>query len=422
MATSDHKSEATPQIYANMDAIESAAELINATLISKGYIDEKLKFNSINWQELIEDQTNANGKDRVSRLDELEITENLYNNDRNIINIIYSLLQSIERNKVQNKAFNKVIAQKDSTIAELNRKVDNLEERLSESEMKLERSVRSDQIQLNKRIQDLTHINKLQNQDINKLKNWCGDVKVKYHMEIKKKNLEIDQLKNMVLEKRNLSTTTSMGLPFSDDTPTKHFSPENSVSSNIIYNHNPIIDNYNPNSSPPESLRPLIDSEYEKIVVDLTELIDNLINENHKFAKFIQQVNEYYSNLNNSLNIVNIKALNQITLPNPSDIINLEEIEKSRANSGKGEAIDELESFDVINKPLLNNIYKNYHYIVNFVNSVDYHLELGQDKRGDANQEKIEELKRELEIVKNSWQDAIGTLESWKKYQSVSKK
>ena len=100
--------------YLDVEAIENASSLINATLLSKGYIDKKLLFNTIDWEELSRDQDTATP---------LQTTEELYNNDKNIINIIYSLVQSIDRNSAQNVQFNRVMAQKDDKIADLEDKV-----------------------------------------------------------------------------------------------------------------------------------------------------------------------------------------------------------------------------------------------------------------------------------------------------------
>lgn len=155
--------------YLDTESILNASDLINSTLISKGYITEKLNFNSINWKDLVQDQIENNIQE-LAKLDELKVTETIYNNDKNIINIIYSLLQSIERNKAQNKSFNKVISKKDSTIRDLQKKIESLEHQVDQSESRLNRFVQIDQLQLSKRVQDLSHVNKLQTQDLNKLK------------------------------------------------------------------------------------------------------------------------------------------------------------------------------------------------------------------------------------------------------------
>lgn len=38
--------------YLDKEAILNASELVNSTLMSKGYITEKLLFNTINWNEI----------------------------------------------------------------------------------------------------------------------------------------------------------------------------------------------------------------------------------------------------------------------------------------------------------------------------------------------------------------------------------
>ena len=407
--------------YLDTEAILNASDLINSTLISKGYITEKLNFNSINWKDLVQDQTENNIQEEPSKLDELKVTETIYNNDKNIINIIYSLLQSIERNKVQNKTFNKVISKKDSTIRDLQKRIESLENQVDQSESRLNRFVQIDQLQLSKRVQDLSHVNKLQSQDLNKLKNWCTDIKTKYHVELKKKNIEIDHLKNQLLDKKNLSTTTTFGIPLSYDSSRNNdtTSFDQDINSNIIYNHNPIIDNTNPNTRLNSSLQPVLNKQYEQIVIDLTQLIENLISENHKFSRFIKLINNYYQNLNIQLSNINHKQLDVRSLPNPSDLIDLNEFtgDLDPASVNSKDSLDEIESFEYITKPLLNNVYKNYHYVSNLVELADSNSAQINENENGFSSKKIDELKTELEIVTRNWQDAIKTLENWKNYQ-----
>lgn len=404
--------------YLDTEAILNASDLINSTLISKGYISERLNFNSINWKDLIKDQVSNRTNENSTNLDDLEITETIYNNDKNIINIIYSLLQSIERNKAQNKSFNKVISKKDSTIKELQKRVELLEHQAESSESKLNRFIQVDQLQLSKRVQDLSHVNKLQSQDLNKLKNWCTDIRTKYHIELKKKNNEIEQLKNQLLDKRNLSRTTSFGIPLSLDSSRNNevTSFDQDINSNIIYNHNPIIDNTNPNTQLGTSLQPVLSKQYEQIVIDLTQLIENLISENHKFSRFIKLINSYYQSLNIQLSSINHKRFDTDSLPNPSDVIDLNEFNADLDRADSKDLLDEIESFEYITKPLLNNVYKNYHYVSNLVDLVNSNDQVDDIENGISSK-KIDELKEELEIVTRNWQDAIKTLENWKIYQ-----
>lgn len=358
--------------YLDTNAVLNAADLINSTLKSKGYIDSNLKFNSIDWEDLIKDQISEN-----ELLKQLQITETVYNNDKNVINIIYSLLQSIERNQAINKNFNKLISSKNTKIDELNLKISGLESKLNKAEKRINGYLTTDNIQNTNRINELITENKLQSQDLNKLKIWCGNIKTKYQVELKKKNWEINQLKDKLLEER---------------TNIAKFPPS-------IVNNLPIVDNSNTDLLEPNKV---LNSEYEEIAVQLADLIDNLIKENSKFSKFVKTLNNYFSKFNSNL-------LNQANLPNPSDEIDLNEIINSND--------DEIESFDYISKPLLNNVYKNYHHISDLISSLDADVgETDYDSKAT-----IDKLRSENELLYNNWQTAIKALDDWKSYQANQK-
>lgn len=399
---------ATP--YLDTEAILNAAELVNSTLISKGYISNKLLFNSINWKDLCEGQS----------FDEVNITEPIYNNDKNTINIIYSLLQSIERNATQNKTFNKIVAQKDDMITSLNKKIASLEQKVDSSESKLEQFTQIERTKLTSKLQDLTRVNKLQNQDLIKLKHWCNDIKSKYTVELKKKNLEINQLKDKLLEKRNLSSTLTLGIPLTNRALVDStYSEPVKVNPAIVYNNSPNTNNVPGDSGNGNETSSLpFNKEYESMMVDLTQLIENLIGENFKFSKFIQHINSYYHELNIQISSFNNNK-RSIEIPNPSDSIDLEDLASiAESSAHASDLVNELESFEFVSKPLLNNIYKNYHYISDLVTNVT-----GSENRGgnsSTNQKTIEALTSELEIVRKNWQDAILTLENWKKYPKES--
>lgn len=380
--------------YLDKDAIRSASELVNSTLLSKGYVDDDILFNSINWKQLFPGQPNP------------EITEIVYNNDKNVINIIYSLLQSIERNKVQNRSFNKVISQKDLHIKQLEDKNRELTSKLNDSQSNLDVTNVEKEL-LNKKITELSNINKLQLLDLNKLKGWSHDIQNKYTVNLKQKNQEISRLKDQLLDKRNLSTTVKFGI--SPNTTGSTFN--NSINSNLVYNNSPIISNYNNDTT---LLQPVLNKEYENIVVDLTSLINSLINENFKFSKFTKLMNNYYSQLNGQLSHLSYKK-ELIDLPNPSEMIDLKEIEtqlQSLQKSGDGDD-NEVEPFEVIIRPFLNNIYKNYHYVQDLITIIN-----SESQTNDS--EIIEKLRQELNIATKNWQDTIKTLEEWQNFKQVS--
>lgn len=396
----------TDKPYLDKDAILNASELVNSTLTSKGYITEKLLFNTINSKELHPEREES----------DVVVTEKIYNNDKNVINIIYSLIQSIERNSVQNKTFNKIVSQKDTQIESLRRQVEVLQNKLNTTESKISKFENNEKVQLEGKIHELSITNKNLTLDCNKLKNWGNDLRNHFQIRIKKKNIEIDQLKDKLIEKSLTRNINNGG------------SSINELNQTIIYNNNPTINNavaYN-NSIDLQQLVLLqhlnepLKLEYESLMMDLSKLIDNLILENYKFSKFIQLINTYYSDLNLQISSFN-RNKSEMQIPNPSSVIDLESLKRdnivssisSRSGNGGGnvsDLVNELESFEVISKPLLTNVYKNYHYLLDLVE----HLK--QSLVEDPKQ--ISKLKHELEIVRKNWQDAITTLDDWKSYNN----
>lgn len=384
--------------FLNTDTIDNAADLVNSTLISKAYIDEELKYLSIDWKELL--------KDQVSNI---EITETIYNNDKNNLNILYSLLQSLDRSKSQHLASNKIITQKDATIQALNKKIDTLSKQLQDTEIKLANSEQINQAALSKKVKELSHVNKIQSLDLRKLKNWCNDVKVKYQVEMKKKNVEIEELRNKLLNKRNLSSTITYGIPLNPGS-SPNITSDSNINSNIVYHNNPIIDN---------SVKPLVDhglvqsvlnNEYEDIVSNLTKVIESLMSENLKFSSFLKSLSEYYLSINTQLSNIHHKTTNIKVISNPSETLDFDRIKLIDLSSNK--MFEEVESFEIVTRPILENIYRNYEHISNLLDALDnsaVSFSVSESSR-------ILQLANELEITKKNWQNALDTIENWKKY------
>lgn len=385
--------------YLDKDAISSASELINSTLTSKDYIQQELLFNSIDWDRLKKGQPQDF---------DLSLTDTIYNNDKNVINIIYALLQSVERQQLKNKQFNKVLNQKDEEIEELKRKNRQLESKLSKMDDKLA-VTKYENTSLSKTIDQLETQNKLQTQDLTKLKHWCNDIKQKYQIELKRKNFDITSLKDQLIEKRNLSTTITYGISSGSYTLEDNEAEVDlkNGNANIVYNNNPVINHL----SDTNLLPPVLQTKYEQIVTDLTSVANNLVKENFKFSKFIQIMNKYYNNLNYNLSFLNN---DKIMLSHPSDFINVSQLITDIDDSSQ---LQNIEAFEYIINPFLNNIYKNYHYILNLVTRLNDQFE-GQDPGGaglsDKSSDEVQRLRHELNIVTQNWKEALQTLDNWK--------
>lgn len=368
--------------YLNKDTIKEGASYINNKLLSKGYINDPIQFNSIDWDTLKQGQ---------SQDFDLSLTDTVFQNDKTIINIIYGLLQSVDRNKDQHKSFNHITSQKDQEIKLLKDKVLELETKLVKLENKLE-TITFEKNHINKQLTKVIHQNKIQTRDLNKSKGWCNEIKTKYDIEMKKKNLTINNLKDQLIDRKNVSTTITYGIRTDVDIDTN-------ANSEYIYNNNPIINNLNDTNLPV----PILNSEYEKIVITLTDLTNNLIKENHKFSRFIKNLNKYYGEFNRVIN-PDVDSQNDQFIPNPEDFFNLQNLNKI---DDLEIDIDNIETFEFVIKPIFNNIYKNYHYLNNLFDEIN----LIKENQDNYDKQEIETLQRELEQVTENWRNALSRIE-----------
>lgn len=390
----------------NTDSIKNASELVNSTLVSKGYITEELKFLVIDWEHLISDQPHKESLSNIS------VTETLYNNDKNILNILFSLTQSIDRHHAQQKSMNSAIAQKDSTIDLLKKKVQLLELQITGFEQKYERTDYPEKVILAEKNANLLKLTKVQARELAKLKSSASDLQGKYDNEMRRKSLEISLLKDKLLDSRNLSNTISYGRPVSSGKNTVPKPSNGDANPNVVYYNMPIIDNVAPDLGTQDgSLTPIINQEYDGIATQLSELIENLMKENSKFSNFINELNGYFSRFNSQLSILNYKNLKSSSLLNPSEEIDLNRILK--------ETSTEIDPFEFTSRPLLSNVYKNYHYISGLVDLSASSLDAsGQNFKSGDSGELLKKLKEENKVLYDNWQGAIKALDDWKRYKA----
>ena len=254
-------------------------------------------------------------------------------------------------------------------------------------------------------------MSKTQAKELAKLKNTSSELQTKYDIEMRKKAIEISLLKNKLLDTRNLSNTITYARP---SRSTKSASPNpmgQEFNPNVVYNNKPIIDNSATRMTPgSENSSAIIKQEYDGIATQLSELIENLMKENSKFSNFINELNEYFTKFNSQLSILNYKNLNASTLLNPSDEIDLNRILKDTST--------EIDPFEFTSRPLLSNVYKNYHYVSGLIDLAASTLaghEQGTSKTEDN--DTLQKLKEENKALYNNWQSAIKALDDWKSYK-----
>ena len=99
-----------------LDSIRNGARVINGKLLSKGYFStkvdrlQKLLFLSTDYDVLMNDKENASDP---------HLGPKVYENDRNIINIIYSMLDAIEVSVLYKESVLKQKADKEAEVTEL---------------------------------------------------------------------------------------------------------------------------------------------------------------------------------------------------------------------------------------------------------------------------------------------------------------
>ncbi|KAF6015600.1 hypothetical protein HII12_000759 [Brettanomyces bruxellensis] len=111
-----------------LDSIRNGARVINGKLLSKGYFStkvdrlQKLLFLSTDYDVLMNDKENASDP---------HLGPKVYENDRNIINIIYSMLDAIEVSVLYKESVLKQKSDKEAEVTELKGKVRQMEDRLN---------------------------------------------------------------------------------------------------------------------------------------------------------------------------------------------------------------------------------------------------------------------------------------------------
>ncbi|KAF8003300.1 hypothetical protein HF325_002545 [Metschnikowia pulcherrima] len=215
--------------YLNVETIKNAAELVNATLKTKGHIQEDLCFVTVDWESLIADQPE---KDALERL---TVQEKIYNNDKNTVNAFYSLLQDLDRHNRQHEAANHVMAAKDAQIAKLERRLASAELEAAGKERKT------------RPFEHLEKKNRAQAREVTRLKNVNLELQNKYEVEKRRMAHEISELKSLILHSRGLSTTVSYGRPLNmGKLPNRPRSKEPEVNPQIVHYNNPSVNNVEP--------------------------------------------------------------------------------------------------------------------------------------------------------------------------------
>ncbi|KAI5953693.1 hypothetical protein KGF54_003065 [Candida jiufengensis] len=334
----------------------SSANYLNSTLQSRAYIETKLLFPSINSNDLI-----STSKEQD---DSIIITDELIRNDQTIIDVMMDLISSIDKYRNQQKIINESITSKNNTIEELNNRVNILEKQLTIKDKK-NKEYLIERNRIKNKYDQVNSINKVQHKSIKNLSNSMKDIAVKNKIDMKKKELIIDELKTKLITKRNLSSTIKYGIPLtptlekSQDTDIPITTSTSTSIEEILSNNIPIDDKEILLSDEILStIKKFHDNESSIYINQLSNTINDMTSENYKLTNLIKSIENYLSLLN--LNLISFKEINlDDIIPDPLEILN-----ESIINEVTDEIImkhfNEIENCEFLTKPVIEEFLKFY--------------------------------------------------------------
>ncbi|GMM34417.1 hypothetical protein DASC09_017420 [Saccharomycopsis crataegensis] len=443
--------------------IKKASNLINITLQSKGFLQvaddnstsdklngQKLLFCSVDYHSLMEfdiaplmfdntDQDETLIRDKLKKT--MILNEKLVNNDKNVINVLYSLLKNLEDSKDQKSQFLEKLKDKDSEIKSLQSENRHLTKQLAKQKsVNVETSV-SFQVQ-----SQLMQANKLRihedSLELKKLQNTIKSLKSHHQIELRRKDVEISNLKDKLLGKdfsysassNNSKDNNSCYTMLSQGTPNLDFDDPIQVPATNKFSQRPLVNG-------------VFDKEMEKLMVDSSDLITNLTLANGENLEIITKTKNYLQVLDNYLRLLisNLKNManndeeeneilsRNLNLTKPSSPIVFFE-DKTNGDSSNMTHHDSNTTIEVTNtlinlstigevqNQLMNNLTRLHGTVESLI---EYNT---GDTSGPSNSKskeeveslkiKVKELKSELSKVKQNWQSAIDTMEDWKNYRN----
>ncbi|ODQ79396.1 hypothetical protein BABINDRAFT_161801 [Babjeviella inositovora NRRL Y-12698] len=417
----------------DIKSVANASQLINANLLNKGF-PEKLLFNSIDWESLLEGQKGGSTRKRKKQnpvsvgednpfLEEkvdspelaedsqddtfdLQITRRIYNNDKNVINVIHSLLQQIDETKHQKEAFLKALNEHEQEKKEMKNRIDQLNRKIDQQTTDLGEvtcHTKSQQTTI-KRLETL-HSATLK--EVKQLKNFSTALKAKYDNEVRRKDVELTTMQDKLLDRR-LTASRNANIASSP------------LTGSVIYGNNPSLINFNyeqqvqrlhsADGSLDDGRSTFVNEEFKKMMVDLANLITNLLSENSQFLRFNKSLSRYFQDVD--LLVTNNRIIDK--LPDIATYLQADEaLEAGRRQKDPtktlDEMIEEMEEFKTASDSITIRL------------QTIFNEKLGNFDKNDKvlMNEEIESLKTELESVTKNWKAAMSTMERWRSYKGT---
>ncbi|CCH44898.1 Autophagy-related protein [Wickerhamomyces ciferrii] len=356
----------------DLDSIKRASELVNSILHAKGFLetnDEELLFKSINDENL-------------------QDLESIQQNDKLVINTIYSLIQSYEKSKTEIQFLMDQLNDKKEII-------NHYEESNKELHIKNESLIKLNYKQQNEinHLQNNLKLNKqhtlLQEKNFLKEKHLNNSLKTKYEIDIKRKTVTINQLQDKLLKKHKKFQNVIEG----------NITTTSSIDSSFISNTT--------NDSQ--------DNELEKMMINLSQLITNITLQNDENLKFINYLSSYLSIIIEFL-IKKLNPMNQDLIlslpPSPkffySNFLKTHK-QESIPNQDISTKISNIIDYEKIQSIIFPKLDKFYELIINQDQSQV------QIPKPNGNQSKILELEMNIKQLNDNLKIAIETNEKWSK-------
>lgn len=386
-----------------IQTFSKAVDVVNAELHSKGYIFENLQFLTTDWRQIAEPNSGA-------EIQAFAESNAVYNSEKHVVNALYTLVENMRRQQQQHQKFSDTISMKQAEIDQLRVRCDSLESKNKTLEAKLGQEVGVNRISAKNKVALKEKLTRAQHGEIIKLRSMNSVLQSRLQIASKKHEQETSALRDQLLDQRNLSSTSTFGRPMVLQPPRPGGQGEILVNTNVLYNNKASINNVTVISlaAPIEALGVALAQEHEGVANQLLELIDNLLKENAKYARFVGSVNKYIVRLNSEILDLNQRNFSDTSLQNPSRAIDMAQISQ--------ETTENIETFEFVSKPFLSNIYTNFHYVEGLIELLASVYNQGEGFQQES--AALRELRKENDHLRESLHDALKALEEWKKLRS----
>ncbi|ONH67361.1 Autophagy-related protein 25 [Cyberlindnera fabianii] len=365
------------------ESIKKASELVNSVLFARGYFPSPTD----------QDASGVQDKLLFSTIDasELETPEQIYGNDKLVLNTIYSLLQELDHAKTEKQYLSDQLADKAEIIKHYESSNRELNAQLSHH--------RRDTIHhgnettlLKQTIKSLKAEKVVQDRHLQQERNVSQSLRTMHDVEMKKKSIQIEKLQNKLLSRRRKfqSIIERNNHSYTADTTTIE-----------------------------EDTRKLaLDDELERMMVNLSDLITNLTHQNNSGVQLLNYMHTYVSLLTEHLVRKNMEGTEGTLPPSPKFFYDSYQAQQG-AKGDITERISHIVEMDKLKPGVMETMERLY----DVVTSEGMSSANGASRTSGIFEAKVEQMTREINGLRKNLETAMETNEKWRqKFQQLGKK